>query len=50
MPPTLPSLSPVLITGGCGLIGRHLVQYLLDADPSGQIHVLDINISRNRFP
>lgn len=50
MPPTLPSLSPVLITGGCGFIGRHLVQHLLDADPSGQIHVLDIDISRNRFP
>ena len=50
MPPTLPRLSPVLITGGCGFIGRHLVQHLLNADPSGQIHVLDIDVCRNRFP
>lgn len=44
-----PSLSPVLITGGCGFIGRHLVQHLLDSNPDCRIHVLDINTKKNRF-
>ncbi|KAF7950712.1 uncharacterized protein EAE97_002264 [Botrytis byssoidea] len=38
-----PSLSPVLITGGCGLIGFHLVNYILESEPTCKIHVLDIN-------
>lgn len=50
MAPNLPSLSPVFITGGCGFIGCHLVQHLLESDPKCQIHVLDIDTSRNRFP
>ncbi|KAL9119641.1 MAG: hypothetical protein Q9187_003807, partial [Circinaria calcarea] len=45
-----PSLSPVLITGGCGFIGYHLVKHLLALDSSCQIHVLDVNTSRNLFP
>ena len=45
-----PSLSPVLITGGCGFIGSHLIEHLLALDPSCQIHVLDINTERNRYP
>lgn len=45
-----PSLSPVLITGGCGFIGYHLVKRLLEEDPACSIHVLDINTSRNRIP
>lgn len=49
MAPTPPSLSPVLITGGCGFIGFHLVQHLFKADPSCQIHVLDIDVSRNQI-
>lgn len=44
------SLSPVLITGGCGFIGHHLVQHLLEYDPAIQIHVLDIDTKRNRVP
>ena len=42
------SMSPVLITGGCGFIGFHLTQHVLDAEPSCQVHVLDIDTSRNR--
>ncbi|MCJ1320750.1 hypothetical protein MMC15_006091 [Xylographa vitiligo] len=44
------SLSPVLVTGGCGFIGFHIVSKLLEADPTCQIHVLDIDTSRNRLP
>lgn len=43
------SLSPVLITGGCGFIGHHLVQTLIKSDPSCHVHVLDIHTERNRF-
>ncbi|KAL6719195.1 hypothetical protein ACLMJK_003432 [Lecanora helva] len=42
-------LGPVLITGGCGFIGFHLVQKLLDADSNCQIHVLDVDVSRNQI-
>ena len=45
-----PPLSPVLITGGCGFIGSHLVERLLVAEPNCRIHVLDINTDRNRIP
>lgn len=44
------SLSPVLVTGGCGFIGRHLVEHLLESNPGCGIHVIDINTERNRFP
>ncbi|KAK7996684.1 sphingolipid long chain base-responsive protein [Apiospora arundinis] len=42
------SLSPVLVTGGCGFIGFHIVSGLLERDPTCRIHVLDIDTSRNR--
>ena len=45
-----PSLSPVLITGGCGFIGSHLIEHLHAADQSCEIHVLDNDISRNILP
>ena len=44
------TMSPVLITGGCGFIGRHLVEGLFEAEPGCRIHVLDINTERNRHP
>lgn len=43
------SLSPALITGGCGFIGFHVVQHLLESEPNCQIHVLDVDTSRNRL-
>jgi sterol-4alpha-carboxylate 3-dehydrogenase (decarboxylating) len=44
------SLSPVLVTGGCGFIGFHIVQHLLSQEADCQVHVLDINTTRNRVP
>jgi sterol-4alpha-carboxylate 3-dehydrogenase (decarboxylating) len=45
-----PSLGPVVVTGGCGFIGFHLVSGLLKAEPSCRIHVIDIDINRNQVP
>ncbi|KAM7196682.1 putative 3-beta hydroxysteroid dehydrogenase/isomerase family protein, partial [Rhypophila sp. PSN 637] len=45
-----PSLGPVLVTGGCGFIGYHLISGILAIEPGCKIHVLDINTSRNRHP
>ncbi|PHH70876.1 hypothetical protein CDD82_6867 [Ophiocordyceps australis] len=42
------SLSPVLVTGGCGFIGFHLVQALVASDPNCRVHVLDIQTDINR--
>lgn len=42
-----PLLGPVLVTGGCGFLGYHLVQRLL-ADPEcGPVHVLDLSPTQN---
>lgn len=45
-----PSLSPVLVTGGCGFIGFHIVKGLLAQEPEAEIHVIDIDITRNTHP
>lgn len=43
------SLSPAIVTGGCGFLGSHLVETLLK-DPECEVHVLDIENDRNRMP
>lgn len=45
-----PDLGPVLVTGGCGFNGSHIVSDLLERDPSCKIHVIDVDTSRNKFP
>ena len=45
-----PSLSPVLITGGCGFIGSHLIEHLHAINPSCEIHVIDNYTSRTFLP
>lgn len=44
------SLGPVVVTGGCGFIGFHLVKGLLDLDRQIEIHIVDINTNRNTHP
>ncbi|KAF3766959.1 NAD(P)-binding protein, partial [Cryphonectria parasitica EP155] len=42
-------VGPVVVTGGCGFIGSHIVEGLLKADPSCQIHVIDLDSKHNRI-
>lgn len=42
-------LSPVIVTGGCGFLGSHLVETLLK-DHQCRVHVLDIQTDHNRMP
>ncbi|KAI9157961.1 Sterol-4-alpha-carboxylate 3-dehydrogenase, decarboxylating [Paramyrothecium foliicola] len=44
------SMSPVLITGGCGFIGFHMTRHILQAEPDCSVHVVDINTTRNTLP
>lgn len=43
-------LSPVIITGGCGFVGSHLAEGLLAENPKCQIHVIDLDTTRNQVP
>lgn len=47
---TASSLSPVVVTGGCGFVGSHLVEGLLAEDANCEIHVIDLHTERNRVP
>jgi len=42
-------IGPVVITGGCGFIGSHLVDGILASDDTCDVHVIDINTTRNRL-
>lgn len=44
-----PPLGSVLVIGGCGFLGHHIVQQLL-ALPSTTVSVLDLRTTRNRVP
>ncbi|KAF2867043.1 C-3 sterol dehydrogenase/C-4 decarboxylase [Massariosphaeria phaeospora] len=38
------ALGSVLVLGGCGFLGHHIIQKLLDADDVSQITALDLNV------
>ncbi|PHH75448.1 hypothetical protein CDD82_4447 [Ophiocordyceps australis] len=44
------SMSPVLITGGCGFIGFHMTKHILQTEADCSIHVVDINTTHNTLP
>ncbi|KAI9814560.1 MAG: hypothetical protein M1827_003115 [Pycnora praestabilis] len=41
-------LGAVLVIGGCGYLGHHIVSKLLECDPAAQVSVLDVRTDRNR--
>lgn len=43
-------LVSVLVVGGCGFLGHHIVSQLLEKFPSARISVLDLRTAHNRFP
>lgn len=44
-----PTFSPVVVTGGCGFIGYHIIVQILKDEPDCKVHILDIDIHRNRI-
>lgn len=44
------ALSPVLVVGGCGFVGQHIISELLRQDPSAAISVLDLYDRTNANP
>ncbi|ORX93674.1 putative sterol-4-alpha-carboxylate 3-dehydrogenase, decarboxylating [Clohesyomyces aquaticus] len=42
-------LGSVVVIGGCGLLGHHVVQRLLDSNAATLITVLDVSTSQNRI-
>ncbi|KAL8678587.1 MAG: hypothetical protein Q9186_005090 [Xanthomendoza sp. 1 TL-2023] len=47
--PPLKSLGSVLVIGGCGFLGSHIVRQLLDSY-SSTVSVLDLRTTSNRYP
>lgn len=45
-----PLLDSVLVTGGCGFLGYHLVSLLLSDPDCGAVYVLDVNTTTNTHP
>lgn len=45
-----PPFESVLVTGGCGFIGHHIISKLLESEPNCQLSVLDADVDRNQFP
>lgn len=47
---TVGGLGNVLIVGGCGLLGHHIVKFLIEnGKPVAEVWVLDLSIENNRF-
>lgn len=40
----------VLVTGGCGFYGHHLISRILELDPACTISILDVDVSVKTFP
>lgn len=41
---------PVLVIGGCGLLGYHIVKQLVETSDASNVTVLDVTINANRVP
>ncbi|KAK8168244.1 3-beta hydroxysteroid dehydrogenase/isomerase family-domain-containing protein [Phyllosticta citrichinensis] len=50
MSTTLKTLGHVVVVGGCGFLGHHIVNLLVERFPEGRVSVLDLRTSKNRNP
>ncbi|EAT77489.2 hypothetical protein HBI56_211870 [Parastagonospora nodorum] len=42
------SLGKVVVVGGCGFLGSHIVKYIVERHPQTQVEVLDLRTNSNR--
>lgn len=49
IPKPLKVISSVLVVGGCGFLGHHIVHQIRWRHPSAKVHVLDLRCTNNRF-
>jgi sterol-4alpha-carboxylate 3-dehydrogenase (decarboxylating) len=42
------SLGKIVVVGGCGFLGHHMVNYLVEQHPKTQVAVLDLRTTSNR--
>ncbi|KAF1951870.1 C-3 sterol dehydrogenase/C-4 decarboxylase family protein [Byssothecium circinans] len=47
-PKPISSFGKVVVVGGCGFLGSHIVQLILERHPESQISVLDLRTNTNR--
>ncbi|PVH99207.1 hypothetical protein DM02DRAFT_615239 [Periconia macrospinosa] len=47
-PNPIPSFGKVLVVGGCGFLGAHIVSLILKRHPQSQVAVLDLRTTSNR--
>lgn len=45
----IPLPSPVVVIGGCGLLGRHIVNQLISANNASKVVVLDLSTTKDRI-
>ncbi|KAF2636711.1 hypothetical protein P280DRAFT_552873 [Massarina eburnea CBS 473.64] len=48
VPQKITSLGKVVVVGGCGFLGHHIVKLILERLPASQISVLDLRTTANR--
>lgn len=46
--PDAASLGPVVVAGGCGFFGSHVVNHVLNLESTYEVHIIDISTQYNQ--